>query len=135
MEKREKEEEYIRKFITELGTESPSKGFHKSVLSKLNPGTSRSIYRPVISPFMWKLIGGAIATLVISVLLFVPNDNQNPLINQIPEFSLPEVAVSLPKIALPVIDISPIVLQSLVVFTLMAFLMVVTKIRKWRILG
>lgn len=127
------EEEYIRQFIAELGTESPSEGFHKSIMKKINPRTSLSYYRPVISGLTWKIIGTTIAILFIAVFLFVPNGNEaNSLFNQLPGFSFPEVAISLPKVSLPIIDVSPIVLQSLVAFILLAFLTVVTSMRRWK---
>ncbi len=102
-------------------------------MNKINPRTSLSYYRPVISGLTWKIIGTTIAILFIAVFLFVPNGNEaNSLFNQLPGFSLPEVAISLPKVSLPIIDVSPIVLQSLVAFILLAFLTVVTSMRRWK---
>lgn len=133
MKNQGKEEEYIRQFIAELGTDTPSEGFHKSIMKKINPKTSLSYYRPVISSLTWKIIGGTIAILFIAVILFVPNGSDvNFLFNQLPGFSLPELAISLPKVSFPVIDVSPIVLQSLVAFMLLAFLTVVTSMRRWK---
>lgn len=133
MKNQGKEDEYIRQFISELGTEDPSEGFHKSILSRLNHAPSASVYRPVISSLGWKIIAGAIATLFITVLIFVPNGSDaTPLFDQLPSISIPEVAISLPRISFPVINLSPIVLHSLVAFIILAFLTVITSLRRWK---
>lgn len=129
-----KEDEYIRQFIIELGTESPSSSFHKSILNRLRPKQTISAYRPVISSLGWKIIGGAIAAIVVTVLLFLPSGgNPTPLFNQIPSVSIPQVAISLPKIYFPNLELSTIVLQSLVVFTLLAMISIITTLKKWKV--
>ncbi|MDR7130370.1 hypothetical protein J2X69_002720 [Algoriphagus sp. 4150] len=125
-----KEDKYIQQFISELGTDRPSAGFHKSILEKLNPKQTLTVYRPVISPLAWKLIGSGIAALVICVLLFLPGgENSTPLMDQVPKISIPQVAISFPKVSLPDIDLSPIVIQSLVVFILLAILSAITTLK------
>lgn len=134
MKKQEQEEIYIRQFITELGTVSPSKGFHKSILKKIKPNPSISVYKPVISSVAWKIIGTTLITLFIAVFLFVPNGSEaNSLFSQLPEMKFPEMAFSLPKISLPVINLSPIVMQSLVGFIILAIFTIITNLRKWKI--
>ena len=134
MKNQDTEDLYIRQFITELGAEMPSEGFHKSILQKINPRTSVSSYKPAISSTAWKIIGSALAILFITVFLFVPNGSDaNSLFNQLPIVTFPKVAISLPKLSLPVINLSPIVMQSLVGFIILAFLTVITTMRKWRI--
>ncbi|WP_339753821.1 hypothetical protein [Algoriphagus aquimarinus] len=129
-----KEDTYIKQFMSELGTDEPSAGFHKSILERLSPKKSPSIYKPVISFFAWKIMGGAIATIVLSVLLFLPSgDNALPLFDQLPQVFIPKISLALPKISLPVLNLSSIVIQSLVVFTLLACVTVISSLKKWKI--
>ncbi|WP_339704309.1 hypothetical protein [Algoriphagus aquimarinus] len=129
-----KEDAYIKQFKSELGTDEPSAGFHKSILERLSPNKSVSVYRPVISSFAWKIIGGAIAVIVISVLLFLPSaENALPLVDQLPRVAIPKIALSLPRISIPIINLSSIVIQSLVVFTLLACVTVISSLKKWKI--
>ncbi|TXE12295.1 hypothetical protein [Algoriphagus aquimarinus] len=129
-----KEDEYIKKFMSELGTDEPSEGFHKSILERLSPKKSVSVYRPVISSFAWKIIGGAIAVIVLSVLLFLPSaENALPLVDQLPQVAIPKIALSLPRFSIPIINLSSIVIQSLVVFTLLACVTVISSLKKWNI--
>ncbi|REG91027.1 hypothetical protein [Algoriphagus antarcticus] len=129
-----KEDIYIRQFITEVGTENPSAGFNKSILKRLKSNRTAADYRPVISSLAWKIIGGAITAVVISVLLFLPSgENTLILFDQVPAGSIPDLAISLPKISLPVINLSSIVIQSLVVFILLAFLAVITTFKNWQV--
>jgi len=123
------EDEYIRQFISELGTENPSMGFHTSIVKKLRPKQSISAYQSVISPLAWKIISAGIAVIIISILLFLPSGgNTLSLFDQVGA-----VTISLPKITLPIINISPIVIQSLVTFTLFASLTIVTTLKKWKV--
>ncbi|PZX50121.1 hypothetical protein [Algoriphagus chordae] len=129
-----KEEEYIRQYITELGTEAPTTGFHKTILAKLKPKRSVSVYSPVISALAWKIIGAVIAVLVISVLLFLPSgQNTIPLIDQLSAIPIPQVTVSLPQISFPKINLSLITIQALVVFSLLAAVTVITTFKKWKV--
>lgn len=129
-----KEDDYIRQFIFEVGTENPSMDFHKVILERLNPKRSVSVYKPVISSLAWKIIGGAISVIVISVLLFMPSgENTSPLFDQVPAVSIPKIAISIPKITLPVIDLSTIVIQSLVVFIVLTFFTIITTLKKWKV--
>ncbi|RAI90155.1 hypothetical protein [Algoriphagus yeomjeoni] len=129
-----KEEEYIRQFISELGTMSPSVGFHKSILEKINSRTSLTVYKPVISSLAWKIIGSTLVILFITVFLFAPNGSEaNSLFSQLPDITYPELAISLPKISVPVINLPPIVLQSLISFIILASLAFITTLRKWKI--
>lgn len=43
-----KEDKYIGQFISELRTENPSIGFHKSILERLNHKQNVAVYTPVI---------------------------------------------------------------------------------------
>lgn len=134
MKNQGKDEEYIRQFITELGTVSPSEGFHKSILEKINSSASVSTYKPVISSLAWKIIGSTLAILFIAVFLFVPNGSEaNSVFSQLPELTIPAVAISLPKLKVPVINVSPVVIQSLLAFLILAFLTFITTLRRWRI--
>lgn len=127
-----KEEEYIRQYISELGSENPSEGFHKSTIGKLRSTQPVSVYKPVISSLGWKMIGGAIAILVISILLFMPyGANTSPLFNQLTPELIPQLSIILPKIALPSLDLSASVVQSLLVFTLLIFITIITTLKKW----
>ncbi|WP_192346806.1 hypothetical protein [Algoriphagus sp. Y33] len=127
------EDEYIRQFISELGIEKPSVGFHKSILEKLNPKQTLSTYRPVVSSFAWKLISSAIVALVLYVILFLPGGGATPLADQITGIYIPQVIISLPKISIPELDLSPIVIQSLIVFILLAGLSAITTLKKIKI--
>lgn len=128
MKNQNKEDEYIRQFITELGTEETSQNFHKAILNKLNNTKSVSVYKPVISSLGWKIIGVTIAAIFILVLTFVPGGNGISLFDRLPSLAIP--TISLTRIPLPIIDISPIVIQALSTFTLLAFLVVFTSLRK-----
>ncbi len=57
MNDQDKEQDYIRQLIYELGKMEPSVNFHKNILSKLNWKRSISTYKPVISTLAWKIIG------------------------------------------------------------------------------
>ncbi len=133
MKKLRTEEEYIQLFLAELGTEKPSLDFHKSILERLDPKRTTSVYSPVISSSAWKIIGGAVAAIVFSVLLFLPGGENAPqtLFDQMPTVAFPQVAISLTKISIPAIELSSIVIQSLVVFILLAFLSVITTVKQW----
>ena len=127
-----KEEEYIRQFISELGTENPSERFHKSIVGKLRSTQPISVYKPVISSLGWKMIGGAVAMLVISILLFMPfGVNTTPLFDQFTPDLIPKLSIKLPKITLPSLDLSASVVQSLLVFTLLVFITIITTLKKW----
>jgi len=129
-----KEEEYIRQFISELGAEAPSVDFHNSILKKLNPYRSVSVYKSVISPLAWKIIGGAVTLMVISVLLFLPSgDYHKPLFNLLPAIPIPQLAINLPKVYLPVIKLSTIVIQSLLVFILLIYITIIVTIKKLKV--
>lgn len=129
-----KEDELLRQFICELGTEEPSVGFHKSIVARLNHAPVASAYKPVISTLAWKIIGCAIAAIVISVLVFLPGGgNHIPLVDQVSKISFSKVALSLPKVSLPVLELSSIVIQSLVVFIVLGIITVITTLTKWKI--
>lgn len=129
----QKEEEYIRQFINELGAEKPSPGFHKSIVKRLGHSPAASVYRPVVSPLAWKVIGGAVVAIIVPVLIFLPlGESSLSLFDQVPEISIPRVAVSLPKISFPAVNLSPIVLHASVAFLLLAFLTVMGTLRKWK---
>lgn len=128
------EDQYIRQFISELGTEKPYSGFHKSILKRLKPKRRVSVYKPVISSLAWKIIGGVIAVIVIVIILFLPStESTTLLVDQIPKVSIPQLTMSLPKISIPTLNLSTIVIQSLVVFSLLAFLAVITTLRRWKL--
>ncbi|WP_057939870.1 hypothetical protein [Algoriphagus resistens] len=134
MNKQGKEDEFIRQFIGELGTENPSIGFHKSIVAKLNHVPFASVYKPVISALAWKIIGCAIASIVISVLLFLPGgQNSISLVDQVSKIPFPQVTISLPKVSLPVLELSSLVIQSLVVFIVLGIITVITTLTKWKI--
>ncbi|MEB2782282.1 hypothetical protein U3A58_17965 [Algoriphagus sp. C2-6-M1] len=133
MSNQSKEDEYIRKFIVELGTEEPPVGFHKSILASLNHAPSATDYKPVISALAWKIIAGAIAGLCITVLIFVPNGSDaTPLFDQLSGITIPEVVIPFPRVSLPVINLPHIVIESLVAFILLALGTVITSFHKWR---
>lgn len=134
MNKQGKEDEFIRQFICELGTEEPSVGFHKSIVAKLNHMPFTPVYKPVITTLAWKIIGCAIAAIVVSVLLFLPGgENSASLFDQASKIPYPQVSISLPKISLPVIELSSIVIQSLVVFIVLGIITVISTLTKWKI--
>jgi hypothetical protein len=128
------EDQYIRQFISELGTEKPYPGFHKSILKRLKPKRTVSVYKPVISSLAWKIIGGVIAAIVIVVLSFLPStESTTLLVDQIPKVSIPQLTMSFPKISIPTLNLTAIVIESLVVFSLLAFLAVITTLRRWKL--
>lgn len=134
MKNQDKEDEYIRQFITELGPDAPSFSFRRSVLDKLNQRHYVSTYKPVISSFSWKLIGAGIAAIVLVVLLFVPfTQNATLQVNQLSDYTIPRLAISLPKISLPTLNLSDIAGQSIIAFCLLALLTVVSSLKRWKI--
>ncbi|MEP0713544.1 MAG: hypothetical protein ABJ333_16335 [Algoriphagus sp.] len=133
MKNQSKEDYYIREVMMELGPDSPSANFQQTILSKLRAERTISVYNPVISSLGWKLIGGAIATLVIAVLFFLPSgDSATPLFNQLPTITIPKAGIKFPIISLASIDISVIAIQSLVIFSLFALVSIVFTLRKWQ---
>lgn len=133
MKNLEKEDEYFRKFFSEVGTEDTPIGFHKSILEKLSPKGVVSEYKPVISSMAWKIIGVTIALLVVSVLLFLPYGGNNlPLLDHVPVFTTQEFSISLPKMKLPTIELSSVAIQSLIAFMLFASISIISTVKKWR---
>ena len=134
MKNQGKEDEYIRQLITELGTDEPSSNFRRSILDKLNQKNSVSIYKPVISSFTWKLIGGSIAAIVVIVLLFVPfSENAPPQLYQLSDYAIPKFSISFPKISLPTLMLPDLVGQSIIAFCVLALLTVVSSLKRWKI--
>ncbi len=128
-----KEEDYIRQFINELGTEAPSVGFHKNILAKLDQKSITSTYKPVISPLAWKIISGVVASIFFAVLLFIPGESTpNPLISELFYTAVPKQLNSIPGLFSPTVNLSPVVMLSLLSFFTLAFLTVITSVKNRR---
>jgi len=127
------EEDYIREFIFELGTEKPSINFRRMLMKKLDMTRSRSVYHPVISPLAWKLIGSGISILVVCVLLFIPDGKESiTLVQHLPDFTVLDWNIKLPKLIFPKIHFHTIALKSSVGFMVLAIIAVIFSIKKWR---
>ena len=124
------EEDYIREFIIELGTEKSSINFRKVLMKKLDLTRNRSVYHPVISPLAWKLIGGGVSFLVVCVMIFIPGGKESiTLVQHLPEFSFFDWHVQLPTLTLPKFHFYTVALKSLVGFMLLAIIGVVFSIK------
>lgn len=127
------EKDPLKVWIHESGPESPSAGFQMNILKKLSAQTVAKPYEPVISSFAMKIIGGLLAAFFISVLLFVPaSESDLSFWNQLPEFTLPRVNLSLPALLIPKIELGPVFNTSIIIFSLMAFCVAILASRKWR---
>ncbi len=127
------EKDPLKVWIRESGTESPSAGFQMNILKKLSIQASVTTYEPVISSFAMKIIAGILAAFVISVLLFIPaSESSLSFWNQLPEFSLPSINLSLPALIIPKIGLGLVFKISIVIFSLMAFSVAILASRKWR---
>lgn len=127
------EKDPLKVWIRESGAESPSSGFQMNILKKLSTQTSSKPYEPVISSFGLKIIGGLLAAFFISVLLFVPaSESSLSFWNQLPEFTLPLVNLSLPALFIPKIELGLVFNISILIFSLMAFCVAILATRKWR---
>lgn len=112
-------DQQIRNWINEAGTENLSKDFHLKVLSRIEE-THPIQYKPVISSLGIKLIASFILFIVLFTILFIPNDNSTATLwNQIPEFGGLFNIKSLPHISLPKIQLGPVFSTSILSFTLL----------------
>lgn len=127
-----KEDEYFQQLLQELGSEKPSAGFHKSIVKSLTQKKPFVVYKPVISPLAWRIIGGVISAIIIGVLLFLPSESDT--VSLFHQVSLPQIHIPFPKISIPIIALSPIVFQSVIVFIVLTILMVIITFKKWRVL-
>jgi len=68
-----REDEILKKWISEAGRERPDEGFSDRVLAAIRTsGSASPVYQPVISPMGIRLIGLGIAAVFAGVILFVP---------------------------------------------------------------
>lgn len=129
------EKDPLKVWIHESGAESPSAGFQLNILKKLSAQASAKPYEPVISSFGMKIIGGLLAVFFITVLLFVPaSESSLSFWNQLPEYTLPRLNLSLPSIIIPKIELGAVFKISIVIFSLLAFCIAILAGRKWRYL-
>lgn len=127
------EKDPLKDWILESGTESPSAGFQMNILKKLATHTSAKPYEPVISSFAMKIIGGLLVAFFFSVLLLVPaSESSLSFWNQLPEFTLPKVNLSLPDQFIPKIELGLVFKVSIGIFSLMGFCVAILESRKWR---
>lgn len=127
------EKDPLKIWIRESGVESPSAGFQMNILKKLSIQASVKPYEPVISSFAMKIIAGLLAAFVIGVLLFIPaSESSLSFWNQLPEFTLPRVNLSLPALMIPKIELGAVFKISIVIFSLLAFCIALLAGRKWR---
>ena len=127
------EKDPLKVLIRESGAESPKSGFHMNILEMLSIEAASKPYEPVISSFVMKIIGGLLAVFFISVLLFVQASESNlSYWNQLPQFTIPKLNISIPDLAIPRIELGPIFNFSIAIFSLMAFIFALLSSRKWR---
>lgn len=127
------EKDPLKVWIRESGVESPKAGFHLNILKNLSTQATAKPYEPVISIFALKIIGGLLAAFVIGVLLFVPaSESSISFWNQLPEFSLPSVKLTLPSLVIPKLDLGAVFNISIIIFSLMAFCVAILASRRMR---
>ena len=127
------EKDPLKVWICEAGPESPKAGFHLNILNKLSTQSSAKPYEPVISIFAMKIIGGLLAAFVIGVLLFVPGSESSlSFWNQLPEFTLPSVSLTLPALTIPKIELGTVFKISIIIFSFMAFFVAILASRRLR---
>lgn len=107
--------------MSEAGSESPNKDFHRKILSQLEAKKSFS-YQPLISPTVLKLIVAGILLLGILTILFIPGSEKSLTYwDKIPELTPTFLNINLPKITIPKFHLGPIFNTSLLVFSIFMF--------------
>jgi hypothetical protein len=73
-----REDEILKKWMSEAGRERPDEGFSDRVLAAIRTsGSASPVYQPVISPLGIRLIGLGIAAIFAGVILFVPGGQES----------------------------------------------------------
>lgn len=121
----------IKKWLKETGTEMPGEEFHLSILKKIEtlPKTTL-VYKPVISPFGWKLILGFILSIIGWGVLSAPVQPESvSVFDKLPQVNLTPLAKYLYDFSLPAPDLSPQFLIGIGAFFILGFIMIIGTMR------
>ncbi|TDQ13562.1 hypothetical protein DFQ04_3597 [Algoriphagus boseongensis] len=101
-----KEFDPLASWIKEAGLESPSSEFSSRLIQKIS-SLPKVEYKPVISPFGWKLILGYIGILFLAVSIFSPSEKSNDILwNKVPSIKMPQISLEFLSFNFPSLELS-----------------------------
>ncbi|GAA0881036.1 hypothetical protein GCM10009119_40060 [Algoriphagus jejuensis] len=121
----------MKRWVTEVGMDTPREDFHLSVLKKIEtlPPTTDS-YQPVIAPLGWKMILVFISSIVAWTIFSSPDSREaGTLLDKFPQLKLPMLHFDAFDINFPTLDLSIQFQLGLAIFFIMSFLVFVSKLR------
>ncbi len=120
---KKEEEELLRELFVETGPESPSRGFHQSVINQIARQTKGLTYEPVISPKGIKWIVGILIVFFFTIILVTPSSESSfTYLDPIVKLSSQKLNLSTPSSDIFHLVQSPILSLSLILFCLASFL-------------
>lgn len=121
----------LKRWLTEVGTDSPRSEFHLSVLKKIETvPQATKVYQPVISSLGWKMILAFVAGIVVCSMAFVPAEpTANSLSNRIPNIDYWTYLQRLPDLPISIPDFSSQFLLGIIAFSILGFILIAGTIR------